>query len=118
MKDRLYAILDVETTGNGINGNRITEICIVLLKNGQIVEKFTSLVNPQRVIPPFITGLTGITNEMVEDAPVFSEIADEISRLTTGAVFVAHNVNFDYNVIRNEFKHIGLDFTRKKLCRT
>ena len=116
MEERLYAVIDVETTGNGINGNRITEICIVLLKNGEILKKFTSLVNPERFVPPFITGLTGITNEMVEDAPKFDEIADEIRRITTGAVFVAHNVNFDYNVIRNEFKNIGQDFTRKKLC--
>ncbi len=116
MKDRLYAVIDVETTGKGILGSRVTEICIVLLKNGEIVEKFTSLVNPERFIPPFITGLTGINNELVEDAPKFYEIADEVERITRDAIFVAHNVNFDYNVIRGEFKSLGYDFVRRKLC--
>ncbi|MEH6408603.1 MAG: exonuclease domain-containing protein, partial [Leeuwenhoekiella sp.] len=116
MKDRFYAVTDVETTGNGIHGNRITEICIVLLKNDKIIEKFKSLINPERFIPSFITGLTGIDNALVEEAPKFYEIADEIDRITKNAVFVAHNVNFDYNVIRNEFKNVGINFQRKKLC--
>ena len=111
-----YAIIDVETSGKGIRNNRITEICIVVLEGQHIVEKFTSLVNPEQFIPPFITGLTGIDNELVKDAPKFHEIADEVERLTQDTVFVAHNVNFDYNVIRTEFRSLGVDFTRKKLC--
>ncbi len=111
-----YAIIDVETTGKGINGNRITEICIVRLENGKEVDKFVSLVNPQQFIPPFITHLTGIDDQMVEDAPRFEEIAQRVIDISEDAIFVAHNVNFDFNVIRNEFKRLDISFTRKKLC--
>lgn len=116
MSENLYAVIDVETTGKGIKGNRITEICIVLLKGTRIIDKFTSLVNPECYIPPFITGLTGIDNDMVRDAPRFHEIANRIVEMTTDAIFVAHNVNFDYNVIKGEFKSLGHSFVRKKLC--
>ncbi|WP_373057582.1 exonuclease domain-containing protein [Zunongwangia sp. H14] len=116
MKEKTYAIIDVETTGGGITGNRLTEICIVLLKGGEIVDKYITLLNPEKIIPPQITSLTGIDNEMVADAPKFHEVADAIEEFTQGAVFVAHNVNFDYNVLRNEFKALGKDFKRKKLC--
>lgn len=116
MAPQRYSIVDVETTGKGLHGNRITEICIVLLEDDTVIEKFTSLVNPERFIPQFITGLTGIDNEMVVDAPKFHEIANEIERMTRGCIFVAHNVNFDYNVLRGEFRTIARDFNRKKLC--
>ncbi|GAA4113510.1 exonuclease domain-containing protein [Aquimarina addita] len=116
MIDKSYAIIDVETTGNGIHGNRITEICIVLLKEGQIIDKFTSLVNPECAIPSFITGLTGIDDNMVRDAPTFREIAKRVLEMTSEAIFVAHNVNFDFNVIKGEFKKLGYSFVRKKLC--
>lgn len=116
MKDQLFAVIDVETTGGGINGNRLTEVCIVLLKGSTIVRKYTSLINPEKNIPPQITALTGINNELVADAPKFHEVAKEIEEITRNAIFVAHNVNFDYNVVRNEFKELGFDFNRKKLC--
>lgn len=111
-----YCVIDVETTGKGINGNRITEICAVRLKDGEVIDKFTSLVNPEQYIPPFITNLTGIDDAMVADAPLFKEIADRVLQITDGAIFIAHNVNFDFNVIRGEFKRLGTSFTRKKLC--
>lgn len=116
MQEKLFSIIDVETTGSGILGNRITEICVVLMKDGVTLDKFTSLVNPEQNIPQFITGLTGIDNDMVREAPKFDEIADRIQEMTKDAIFVAHNVNFDYNVIRGEFKRLGYTFTRKKLC--
>ncbi len=116
MKDQLFAIIDVETTGGGLNGNRLTEICIVLLKGSNVIDKFTSLINPEKNIPVQITALTGINNEMVADAPLFHEVAKKIEEITRNAIFVAHNVNFDYNVLRNEFKELGFDFSRKKLC--
>ncbi len=116
MSEKLYSVIDVETTGKGIRGNRITEICIVLLQGNKIIDKYTSLVNPECNIPPFITGLTGIDNDMVRDAPRFHEIAEHIIKMTTGAIFVAHNVNFDYNVIKEEFRDLGYSFVRKKLC--
>ena len=111
-----HCVIDVETTGKGINGNRITEICAVRLKDGQVVDKFTSLVNPEQYIPPFITNLTGIDDAMVTNAPLFEEIADNVLQITEGAIFVAHNVNFDFNVIKGEFKRLGVSFLRKKLC--
>lgn len=116
MQQQFFAIIDVETTGGGIAGNRITEICIALVKGGEVVDKFTSLINPEREIPPYITALTGIDNEMVENAPRFFEVAEKIDEFTRDAIFVAHNVSFDYNVIRGEYQNIGQGFTRKKLC--
>ncbi|TVZ28612.1 DNA polymerase-3 subunit epsilon [Gillisia sp. Hel_I_86] len=116
MKDKLFAVIDVETTGGGINGNSLTEVCIVRLKGGEILDKYTTLINPEKHIPTQITALTGIDNEMVENAPKFHEVAKEIEDFMRDAIFVAHNVNFDYNVLRNEFKQLGFDFNRKKLC--
>ena len=81
----------------------------------QITEEFVSLVNPERNIPYFITNLTGITNEMVEDAPRFYEIAKKIVELTEGRTFVAHNARFDYSFIREEFKSLGFNFRRNIL---
>ncbi len=111
-----YVVVDVETTGKGIRGTRITEICAVRIENAKVIKKFTSLVNPEAQIPPFITGLTGIDNEMVDGAPLFSEIAAEIAAISADAIFVAHNVNFDYNMLRSEFQRLGQSFVRKKLC--
>ncbi len=116
MQDQLFAIIDIETTGGGIKGNRLTEICIVLLKGETIVDKYTTLVNPEKIIPPQITALTGIDNEIVASAPKFAEVAKKIDEFTKDAIFVAHNVNFDYNVLRNEFNELEYEFTRKKLC--
>jgi DNA polymerase-3 subunit epsilon len=116
MEDQLSAVVDVETTGGGINGNRLTEICVVLLEGSVVLDKFSSLINPETNIPLQITALTGIDNELVADAPKFYEVAKNIEEITRGAIFVAHNVNFDYNVLRNEFKDLGFEFTRRKLC--
>lgn len=109
----MYTIIDVETTGQG---NKITEISIFKYDGTQIIDEFTSLVNPEMLIPDHITTLTGIDNFMVANAPRFPEIAENILKITQGAIFVAHSVNFDYRVIRNEFNDIGVDFRRKKLC--
>ncbi|NHF58016.1 GIY-YIG nuclease family protein [Flavobacteriaceae bacterium TP-CH-4] len=112
----MYTIVDIETTGNGIKGNRITEISIFKYDGHAVVDEFTSLVDPECEIPYFITGLTGIDNETVRGAPKLEEIATRILEITEGTIFVAHSVNFDYNVIKNELKGIGIDFVRKKLC--
>jgi len=108
-----YTIIDVETTGQS---NRITEISIFKYDGNEIIDEFTSLINPQTQIPIYITTLTGIDNAMVANAPTFEEVAQDILNITQDTIFVAHNVNFDYNVIRNEFKLLDLDFNRKKLC--
>ncbi len=116
MKDQLFAVIDVETTGGGINGNRLTEICIVLLRGSKILDKYTSLINPEKEIPRQITALTGIDNSMVANAPKFYEVAKKVEEITRDAIFVAHNVNFDYNVLRNEFRELGFEYSRRKLC--
>lgn len=112
----MYCIIDIETTGNGLKGNRITEISIFKFNGEHVVEEFTSLVNPLVPIPQFITGLTGITDAMVQYAPTFEQISDQILEITEGCIFVAHSVNFDYGVVREEFKRIHIPFVRKKLC--
>lgn len=111
-----FTIVDIETTGSGIQGNKITEISIFRVEGRRITDEFTSLVNPGCDIPYFITALTGIDGAMVRNAPSLAEIAPEIHRITEGSVFVAHSVNFDYHVIKNEFKLLGLHFSRKRLC--
>lgn len=112
----MYTVIDIETTGNGIKGNRVTEIAIFTTDGTSISDKYCTLINPQCPIPTFITGLTGITDEMVQNAPTFSEVADQILERTKDAIFVAHSVNFDYGVLKEEFRLLGIDFTRKKLC--
>jgi len=112
----LYTVVDIETTGNGYKGSKITEISIFVFDGKKVIDEFTSLVNPEQNIPAFITNLTGITNAMVRNAPKFFEIAKKVAEITQDTIFVAHNVNFDYNIIQEEFKNLGFDFKRKKLC--
>ncbi|MFT7385800.1 MAG: DNA polymerase-3 subunit epsilon, partial [Nonlabens sp.] len=75
-KEQYYCVIDVETTGNRISNNRMTEICMVRMLGSKVIEKFTSLIDPESLIPDFITSLTGIDNEMVAAAPLFSEVAE------------------------------------------
>lgn len=111
-----YVVVDIETTGGNNGYHRITEIGMVKMIGAEIVDSWQSLLQPQRHIPSSITRLTGISNEMVADAPLFSEVADEIERFTEDCVFVAHNVNFDYGFIKQEFARLERDFRRPKLC--
>ncbi|GAB4298260.1 MAG: exonuclease domain-containing protein [Marinilabiliales bacterium] len=112
----MYAIVDIETTGGNPNRDKITEIAIYIHDGNKITDEFTSLVNPEREIPYYITKLTGITNEMVADAPKFYEIAHDIVKLTENKIFVAHNAGFDYGFIKSEFKSLGYNFKRQQLC--
>lgn len=116
MKDAKFAIIDVETTGGGIKDNKITEICVIVLQYGEEIDRFVTLVNPGREIPLYIEKLTGINDAMVANAPYFDEIADQLNAITTDCIFVAHNVGFDYNVVRAEFEEAGIEFNRKRLC--
>ncbi|MBL0032105.1 MAG: GIY-YIG nuclease family protein [Bacteroidetes bacterium] len=111
-----FAIVDIETTGGNSSRNKITEVAIYIHYGEKIIDEFVSLVNPECPIAPFITNLTGISNEMVEDAPKFYQIAKDIVTLTDGAVFVAHNAQFDYGFIREEFKSLGFNYSRDYLC--
>lgn len=111
-----WCIIDIETTGSSKGKGKITEVAIYRHDGKQVIDEFVSLVNPETTIPYEISRLTGITNQMVQDAPKFYEIAKDIIEITEGAVFVAHNVNFDYGFIQEEFKRLGYTFKRKKLC--
>jgi DNA polymerase-3 subunit epsilon len=112
----MYAIIDIETTGGQPIQDKITEIAIILHDGEKVVEKYSTLINPCRTIPYNITQLTGISNEMVREAPKFYEVAKKIVELTENAIFVAHNVRFDYSFVKKEFNELGYNFTRKTLC--
>lgn len=112
----MYAIVDIETTGGYAENHRITEVAIYHHDGLQITDVFHTLINPGRNIPYYITGLTGITTEMVFNAPPFEEIADEIHQRLHGKVFVAHNVHFDYSFLKKELEQVGINLQSKKLC--
>jgi DNA polymerase-3 subunit epsilon len=111
-----YVVVDIETTGAWSNSDRITEIGAVRVRNHQVVDEWHSLINPQRPIPAKIVQLTGITNEMVRGAPLFVEVADNFMRFMGDGIFVAHNVNFDYGFLANEFERLDRRFRFPKLC--
>jgi len=112
----MYAIIDVETTGTAAKYGKLTEIAIILHDGISVTDTFSTLLNPECNIPYTITRLTGITNEMVGDAPKFYEVAKKIIELTAGKIFVAHNAMFDYSFVKEEFKRLGYDFKRKTIC--
>lgn len=114
--DQTYVVVDIETTGGRAPFHRVTEIGAVKMRGGQIVDRWQSLVNPERGIPATITRLTGITNEMVADAPVFAEIADDFAEFMGEGVFVAHNVRFDYGFLSAEFSRLEKRFRYPTLC--
>ena len=114
--DQTYVVVDIETTGGRAPFHRVTEIGAVRMRGGEIVDRWQSLVNPERAIPATITRLTGITNEMVADAPVFADIADEFAAFMGDAIFVAHNVRFDYGFLSAEFGRLEKRFRHPTLC--
>lgn len=113
-----YVVVDVETTGGSpLRGHRITEFAAVRMRgDGEVVEEFSTLVNPQRHIPSYITALTRITPAMVADAPVFAQIAARVRTILHGAVFVAHNAPFDYRFVQTELERTGHALTGRTLC--
>ena len=112
----MYAIVDIETTGGYAAANGITEIAVYIHNGERVVKRFETLINPNRIIPHFITGLTGIDNAMVADAPLFDEVADTLFELLNDKIFIAHNVNFDYSFLKHHLKESGYELTAKKLC--
>ena len=112
----LFAVIDIETTGGNMRSDRITEIAIIVHNGQRIIEEYSTLVNPLKPIQPFVSALTGISNEMVLDAPTFNEVIDKVEELTANRIFVAHNARFDYGFMKNEFHRTGRTFRRKLLC--
>lgn len=111
-----YAIVDIETTGGSPDYSAITEVAIFIHDGKQIIDSYETLINPNRVIPRYITGLTGIDNHLVEDAPAFEDVAGKIHSMLHDCIFVAHNVGFDYSFIKQGLEWHGYEFNLKKLC--
>ncbi|MEK3709731.1 ATP-dependent DNA helicase DinG [Bacillus sp. FSL K6-1005] len=108
MKKQRFVVIDVETTGNSPKkGDKIIQIAAVVIENGQITERFSKYINPNKSIPVFIEQLTGITNQMVEDQPPFEAVAEEVFHLLDGAYFVAHNIHFDLGFVKHELHKAG-----------
>ena len=112
----MYAILDIETTGGKFNEEGITEIAIYRHNGLEITDQFISLVNPEREIQPFVEKLTGINTKMLRSAPRFFEVAKRIIEITEDCLIVAHNADFDYRILRTEFKRLGYNFEKNSLC--
>ena len=112
----MYAVLDIETTGGKYNEEGITEIAIHKFDGEAVVDQFISLINPEREIQPYVANLTGITDSMVRTAPKFHEVAKRVVEITDNSVLVAHNAQFDYRILRTEFRRLGYDFERNTLC--
>ena len=112
----LYAVVDIETTGGYASAGGITEVAINVHDGTEVLERFSTLINPEKSIPPFITALTGIDSDMIADAPKFFEVASKIFELLNNKVFIAHNVNFDYSFLKHHLAYAGYDLQCKKLC--
>ncbi|UEG51618.1 GIY-YIG nuclease family protein [Mucilaginibacter daejeonensis] len=112
----MYAIVDIETTGGHASANGITEIAICIHDGREVVKRYQTLVNPGKHIPVYIQALTGISEDMVQDAPTFKEVAYDIFNLLQGHIFVAHNVNFDHSFVKYHLAAAGYDLQCNKLC--
>lgn len=116
LNDLDLAIVDVETTGAASHYHRIIEIAVLRIHHGKLVEKYSTLLDPERSISPFIENLTGIRNKDLAGAPTFSQVKDRLYDLLDGAIFVAHNARFDYSFIREEFDREKINYSAKRLC--
>ncbi|MCU7692962.1 PolC-type DNA polymerase III [Haoranjiania flava] len=112
----MYAVVDIESTGSPVSTNGIMELAIVLYNGTEIEGKYETLINPEVEIPPYVVRLTSITNKMVLEAPFFKDVAEQIYNLLKGRVFVAHNVEFDYNYIKYFLALHGFILEEKRLC--
>lgn len=108
--------VDIETTGGSSRTSRVLEVAAIRYENGTITKEFSTLINPGVRVPAIITAITGIADADILDAPAFEDIADELYEVMDGAVFIAHNVRFDYSFLKNEFAMVGVQFSPKLLC--
>lgn len=109
-------ILDLETTGLDSKKQRVTEIALLRIESGAVVETWQSLIDPTIPIPQDNFEFTGISNAMVASAPLFHEVLDELSVYLDGAIVVAHNASFDRSFLIEEFKRVGREFDKPMLC--
>jgi DNA polymerase-3 subunit epsilon len=108
--------VDIETNGLSYSRGRIIEVAVVRVEDGQVSGTLNYLLNPGGHLPAFISGLTGITDADLARAPAFEDVADELMQMMDGAVFVAHNVRFDYSFLKHEFGRLGKKFNPRLLC--
>jgi len=113
---RPLVFLDIETTGGSAYGCRVLEVGALRVEDNKVVATYSQLIHPEEPIPPFITGITGIDDAMVADAPTFDKIESELNRFLDGALFVAHNVGFDYGFIKQEHRRLGRDWNMDRMC--
>jgi DNA polymerase-3 subunit epsilon len=111
-----FTIVDVETTGGSPFFNRVIEIGLLRVEKGEVVEEYKQLFNPGMALPEFISEMTGITDTMLARAPRFEDLAEEILGKFEDAIFVAHNSQFDYGFLKEEFRRVGLAFNLPQLC--
>lgn len=111
-----FAVVDIETTGSTPQLAGITEIAIVIHNGVEVTGKYVTLINPRQKIPPFIVNMTGISDAMVANAPLFEEVAPQIFNLLNGRIFVAHNVSFDYSFVHYLLGKSGFQWSAPKLC--
>ena len=111
-----YTVIDIESTGGAFKEEGIIEIALLRYDGNRLVDRFHSLVNPERPIQPFVSKLTGITANMLSSAPKFYQIAKRIIEISDDAILVAHNTQFDYRILRLEFERLGYIFERETLC--
>jgi DNA polymerase-3 subunit epsilon len=114
--DAPLAIVDLETTGAHPAHDRVTEIAVIEVDEGEVTGEWSTLVNPESAIPGAIQALTGITNDMVADAPSFGALAAQLHARLAGRVLVAHNARFDYGFLKHEFERAGLAYRARTLC--
>jgi DNA polymerase III subunit epsilon len=111
-----YAFVDVETTGTSSNHDRIIDIGIIVMEDGIVTKRFSTVVDPESYIAPSIFALTSISEREIKKAPPFHTIAEEVAELLKGATFVAHNARFDYAFVKRELDNAGIKFQAKCLC--
>ena len=114
--NKMYAIIDIETTGGNFDTESITEIAIIKYNGEKVLDKFSTLINPEKKIDSFVEKLTGINNKMLKNAPKFYNVAKRIINITDGCVLVAHNALFDYRILKTEFRRLGYNYLKKTLC--
>lgn len=113
---KLYSIIDIEATGGNAKIGRITEVAILVFDGENIIKEYSTLVNPERKIPRYVQKLTGISDQMVSEAPPFKEVAQEIFDILNSTCFVAHNVKADYSFIKTELANSGVNYASERLC--
>lgn len=116
MLPQALSFVDIETTGTSIRNNKIIEIGIIRVEGKKKVGEFSTLINPYTGLDPFITNLTGITQEALSNAPSFEKVAKDILQILTDSLFVAHNVRFDYGFLKHTFRQYGIEFSMRHAC--